>query len=1643
MNALEFVKRWKFYGFMMLFMLISMQLLSVNSAKAAQQEPYNWQNVRIGGGGFVTGIAIHPTEPNLVYIRTDVGGALRWDEVNHKWIQLLNETPREKYNLYGVDAIALDPSNPNVVYVAAGKYDYVGAPADILKSTDRGENWTSTGFAPRHYGNGSGRDLGERLVVDPNNSQVLYMGTRYDGLWKSTSGASTGSWEQVTNYPTLGTNPTGLNFVLFDKSTGSPGVSTQTIYVGVKGTGIYKSVNGGTTWTLMTGSPLTPRRAVLAGGDTMYVTYESGVTKFTGGVWTDITPPSTGRYNGITVDPTNPNIIMTAIEDGSNTPAPIYRSVNGGTNWTQVTFVKHPDVPWWTSNWFSANTSTLTIDPHFPKRVWLTDFYGTWRTDDITATPSHWYTYEEGHEEVVTFALRSTPIGAPLLSGHADVDGMRHTSLTTYPSGKLGNPSLGDTVSIDFQESNPNFIARVGSTRYAGTGGGGYSTDNGATWSAFPNPPGMAGRIAVSAGSETMVWVPQSGSPIFSTNRGQTWNSSTGAPSGAVHDFWVWYQPLASDRVNNNTFYLLERNTWKLFRSTDGGASWNVASTMPTIPTKTPAYFSIKAAPGKAGEVWVSLDGGGLWRSSNSGDSWTQLANVQQATLFAFGKNKLGSTDPTVFVYGKVDSTVGIFRSDDFGVTWVKIDVAEPAIGAEANTMEGDRQTWGRVYIGTNGTGVFYGDTLMSEGTDTEPPTSPSNLISSSKTSTSVNLSWTASTDNTGVAGYNIYNGSVYVGATTTFSSTNYTVNGLTPSTAYSFTVKAKDGAGNLSVSSNALSVTTAPPPAPPTNLITTSATLTSLSLSWSPPSNLAGVVGYNIYVGSKQVAATSGTSYTLTSLLPNQTYSVTVRSVDGANSTSTASNTLAATTATGPGTLAFSDDFQDGVADGWTPANGTWSVVTSGGSKVYKQASWLATNAFNTVDTSTYTNYSVETNIKLTQNDIDLAAGITARYLDPNNFYYFRIKAGKLQIGKSVNGAVTILTAKNYTMTTNEVYAFTAVLNNSTLDLYVNGFKELTVTDTSLTSGKMGLYAFKTSVEFDNVKVVHDRDFAPPTAPGNLRLVSKSETTAVLSWDASTDNIGITQYEVYQGSTLMGTVTSNTYSATNLTANTTYMYSVKARDAAGNVSGASNSLGVTTDPYLFQAKKTITAINVNGVLDEQVWSSFKPIKKPIMGTPNNTAEFSSLWDNSYLYVGVKVIDGHLYNTSVLPYYDDSIELYIDSNNNKGTTYDGNDQQYIKGWNDSTLWLQRVMPSGVLHGWAPISGGYSVELAIPWSTLGLTPSAGMTIGFDVANNDSDTGTGRESQLMWAGTNDNWTNTAAFGSLQLSAVSTGDTQPPTVPMNLTSPSHTDRTADLSWAASTDNVGVTGYAIYNGGNLIATVTSMTYTVTGLTPGTSYTFTVIAKDAENNWSAASNAVNVMMDASYTLIPVTKTNAAIVVDGSLSETAWSIGNQANKNVFGTSNNSAQFGVLWDETYLYVGVTVLDGALYNNSPEPYSDDSVEIYIDGNHNQGATYDGFDRQFIKGWNDTSLFEARSLTNGVQHAWASVTNGYSVEMAIPWSSLGLTPSAGMIIGFDIANNDEDDGNGRLSQTVWAGTSNNWSSTSAFGELKLVLP
>nr|WP_232293223.1 glycosyl hydrolase family 18 protein [Stigmatella aurantiaca] len=191
---------------------------------------------------------------------------------------------------------------------------------------------------------------------------------------------------------------------------------------------------------------------------------------------------------------------------------------------------------------------------------------------------------------------------------------------------------------------------------------------------------------------------------------------------------------------------------------------------------------------------------------------------------------------------------------------------------------------------------------------DVQAPSAPTGLASPSKTSTSVSLTWNASTDNVGVTGYEVFSGnSTTVVATS--SATSATVSGLTANQTYTFTVKARDAAGNRSAASSALSVTTPPPstdnqaPTAPANLRSTGVSSSSVSLAWNASTDNVAVTGYEVFVGNGTSAAatTSGTSATVSGLAANTTYTFTVKARDAAGNRSPASNSVSAKTSAPP----------------------------------------------------------------------------------------------------------------------------------------------------------------------------------------------------------------------------------------------------------------------------------------------------------------------------------------------------------------------------------------------------------------------------------------------------------------------------------------------------------------------------------------------------------------------------------------------------------------------------------------------------------------------------------------------------------------------------------------------------------------------
>ena len=223
--------------------------------------------------------------------------------------------------------------------------------------------------------------------------------------------------------------------------------------------------------------------------------------------------------------------------------------------------------------------------------------------------------------------------------------------------------------------------------------------------------------------------------------------------------------------------------------------------------------------------------------------------------------------------------------------------------GAAAPAIRSEQANTGSSFCGDTfaSTPISEGPTAAGMGDptracpDTAAPTAPTNLAAKATSPTSVDLSWTAATDDVGVVGYGVLRNGVEVG---TAAGTSYTDSGLTPSTAYSYTVVARDAAPNTSPASPAASVTT-PPPAP-TALTATATSATAVSLAWTAPPNVP-VASYGVLRNGTEIARPTTTSFADSGLTASTAYTYAVVARDAAGNTSPASAPASVTTPAPP----------------------------------------------------------------------------------------------------------------------------------------------------------------------------------------------------------------------------------------------------------------------------------------------------------------------------------------------------------------------------------------------------------------------------------------------------------------------------------------------------------------------------------------------------------------------------------------------------------------------------------------------------------------------------------------------------------------------------------------------------------------------
>ncbi|MEM8493918.1 MAG: carbohydrate binding domain-containing protein [Planctomycetota bacterium] len=682
-----------------------------------------WDNVELSGGGYISAIHVHPQDGNVIYARTDMGGLYQVDRSADRMNQLLDFLPAEQQDLYGVSGVALHPTNTNQIFATLGKYEE--RDSAVIYSNNRGQDWKFTSLNNLSQdGNINDGRLGQRLAYNPANTNELLVGSDGDGLWRYD--IATDSGVRLTSIPSDADDR--IQSVVFNPANPSE------VYVAVVGRGIYRNLSGTSDafTPISGGSTGALDMEISRDGDHLVVSDSSGIYRLdnprTSSSWTNVTPPGNfPPFNTIDFSPHDDDTLITANGFFNSIQTGISLSTDAGTSWTNLNSVANNQVSWQPAKFPGSAISDFEWDPSNANRVYFSDWYNFWETDDINAGTVQWSNPNHtGHNQLVPMALAvpksGNTDGIQLYSGHADVGGFRHTDLSNDPAQSTGSNGVEDLIDIGdigVSSADPNRVYLTAIKKENA-----QTSHNLATWSASQNqwvnlpgddPNWGLSRIAVSnQNADRLVLVTANGGVQYSTDGGQSFQAGAGGPSSAdmrmSGGYWNWVQPLGADGGNNQTFYIYSQAEGSFYRSTDGGANWSVRST--GLPQPFIYRWTVEGVPGQANKVYLGLANEGLRYSDDGGQSWQNLSNVQSAINVSVGAPKPGTNVETVFIVGRANGAPDqrVYMSTDRGATWTTIGTTEAGLGNSPYTMAADPDRYGVVYIGTDGRGVIVGD---------------------------------------------------------------------------------------------------------------------------------------------------------------------------------------------------------------------------------------------------------------------------------------------------------------------------------------------------------------------------------------------------------------------------------------------------------------------------------------------------------------------------------------------------------------------------------------------------------------------------------------------------------------------------------------------------------------------------------------------------------------------------------------------------------------------------------------------------------------------------------------------------------------------------------------------------------------------
>lgn len=955
------------------------------------------------------------------------------------------------------------------------------------------------------------------IAYDPTNTQTFYVGTgegffnadaiRGAGIWKSTNGGT--SWAQLSSTD-------NSNFHYIQKVVVTP---SGTILAATR-EGLYRSTNDGSSFSQLFAGRYADIE-VAANGD-VYASegvFTAGLVRKStndGVTWSTVTPATGGERIELAVAPSNANVVYAVASTGSDI-AWFRKSTNGGSSWSTVT------VPSYTSQSCTTDSQDFTrgqawydliLQVHPTNSdiaiVGGIDLYKTTNGGSSWGLISYWTgacdTYVHADQHAIQFSPvnsntaifgndggvfysanvgnASNPTIAARNNGYnvtqfyaadqANTNGSNYMiagaqdngshQFTTGGVNSTNEVTGGDGAFCHVDQANSNFqiTSYVYNSYYRSTNGGSsFSTIlSNQTFGRFINPTDY------DDGAKVLYCGANEDEYIRITNMTGTTSPSVNSVSlGGFRVSAVKVSPYTNNRIFLGTGVHRDTGGSKIFRVDNANGGSPTVTEIGTSSLPVDGYISSVDVGSSDNQVIITYSNYGLtsvWETRNGGTSWSNReGNLPDIPVRWALYNPLNADEVLLA------TELGVWSTDNVNTSSPDWGVTNAGLANVRCDMLQYRDADGTVVVATHGRGAYTSTPFTAGGGDTDPPSTPTSLASSSITSSSFSVSWTASTDNIGVTGYNVYLDGALDGNT---ASTNYSFSGLAASTAYSVAVEAIDAANNTS-----------------------------------------GQASINV--------TTSGTGGPCTASVTSFPYSESFES------------------GIGDWTQNTGDDLDWTRDSGGTPSNGTGPASGADGSfYLYIEASGNG-NGFPTK------------NAIITLPCMDVS-GLASPKLS-FSYHMNGTALGDLIVQTSTNDGISWTDAWSITGSQGDTW------NAVSVNLPSSGGIQIRFNGTTGSS-------WSSDIAIDDVSVLDDSDTQAPSTPAGLVSSVITSSSFDVNWTASTDNVGVTGYNVYLNGSLDGSTASTNYSFSGLTASTTYAVAVEANDAASNTSGQS-SINVTT----------------------------------------------------------------------------------------------------------------------------------------------------------------------------------------------------------------------------------------------------------------------------------------------------------------------------------------------------------------------------------------------------------------------------------------------------------------------------------------------